>query len=407
MGGLPPLGYDAKDRQLIINEAEAATVQLLFETYLAVGSVRALKEEAERLGLRTKRRLLSDGREQGGIPFGRGHLTAILTNPIYCGMIRHRGQVHAGRHSRIIDAETWDAVQVQLKAHAPTRQLARNSRGQHLLTGFLFDETGDRLSPSHAVKQGRRYRYYISHRLMQARRKGGDGWRLPARDVERLILNQVHHILNSDAKLLDLTLLRQAPAHDQQLAVGRARHASEHLTSGSPKEIQKTLRAIIHRIVIHPGGVRFEIAPAKITAWLRDESLLDPLSAEQTELRSIEVPASLQRRGVEAKLVMTNGAVPCSVDQTLLVLIARAHLYLEHLTTGACESVESVAVRERTNASEVSRILPLAFLAPDIVRAVITGVQPVDLTAERLKRITPLPGAWSEQRQMLGFAPGD
>jgi len=217
----------------------------------------------------------------------------------------------------------------------------------------------------------------------------------------------VHHILNSDAKLLDLTLLRQAPAQDQQLAVGRARNASEHLTSGSPKEVQKTLRAIIHSIVIHPGGVRFEIAPAKITVWLRDESLPDPLSAEQTELRSIEVPASLQRRGVEAKLVMTNGAVSCSVDQTLLVLIARAHLYLEHLTTGACQSVESVAVRERTNASEVSRILPLAFRAPDIVRAGITGVQPMDLTAERLKRITPLPGAWSEQRQMLGFAPGD
>ncbi len=271
-------------------------------------------------------------------------------------MIRHRGLIHAGRHSRIIDAETWDAVQVQLKAHAPTRQLARNSRGLHLLTGLLFDETGDRLSPSHAVKQGRRYRYYISHRLMQVRRKGGDGWRLPARDVERVVLDRVSHILSSGSQLLDLTLLSQRPTHEQQRARDRARQASEHLAGGSPAEVQKTLRAIIHRIVIHPGGIRLEIAPARITAWLLDKTLPDPLSTARAELRSIEVPASLQRRGVEAKLVMTNGATPGPVDLNLLVLIARAHLYLEHLTTGACESVESVAARD------------LAGLEPETIR---------------------------------------
>ncbi len=405
MGGLSPLGYEARDRQLVVNEAEAEIVQLLFRSYLEFGSIRTLKEQADRIGLCTKRRLLTDGREQGGKPFSRGHLSALLTNPIYRGKIRHRGQLHNGRHPSIIDAETWDAVQARLKLQAPARQASTNHGGMHLLTGLLFDETGDRLSPSHASKRGRRYRYYISHRLMQARHSKGDGWRLPAGEVERLVMDWVGQILGREAQLLDLTLLRQASAHTLERAIERARLASERFGTGPAAAVRETLLAMLHRIVMHAGGMRIEIDPARLTAWLLDEPLPNQVSASASEMRSIEVPIRLRRRGVEARLVITNGAATGRVDQNLLVLIARAHAYLERLTANSCTSIEAVAHLERTCASEVSRILPLAFLAPDIIRAVITGTQPVELTAERLKRIGPLPHHWMGQRQLLGFAP--
>jgi site-specific DNA recombinase len=170
MGGLPPLGYDVRDKQLVVNTAEADAVRKVFRLYLEIGSVRRLKEELNRRGMVSKRRCQGEGREVGGKPLARGHLYALLSNPLYVGKVRHRGVHYAGRHEPIVDEATFAAVQAQLAAQAPSRHTPTNQRGPHLLTGLLFDESGDRLSPTHAVKEGRRYRYYVSHRLIAARR---------------------------------------------------------------------------------------------------------------------------------------------------------------------------------------------------------------------------------------------
>ena len=111
MGGNVPLGYDAGERTLVISSAEAETVRLLFALYQQLGSVRRVKEEADRLGLRTKRRTARNGIERGGRPISRGHLYRLLSNPIYAGQIAHKGQLHLGQHPALIDAETWAGVQ--------------------------------------------------------------------------------------------------------------------------------------------------------------------------------------------------------------------------------------------------------------------------------------------------------
>ena len=98
MGGNVPLGYDAKDRSLVINEVEAETVRTLFRLYLELGSVRALQAEAQRRGLRSKT----------GQPFSYGHLYFLLQNPIYIGLIRHKKATYPGLHPPIIDQATWD-----------------------------------------------------------------------------------------------------------------------------------------------------------------------------------------------------------------------------------------------------------------------------------------------------------
>src|SRR5262249_12123132 len=159
-GGNVPLGYDASERTLVINPVEAETVRQIFALYRALGCVRRVKQEADRLGLRTKRRTTAKGIARGGQPFTRGHLYRLLANPIYAGQIAHKGELYPGQHPALIDDETWNAVRDQLAANAGEHRRKARAAEPSLLAGLLFDAGGERLTPSHAVKKGRRYRYY-------------------------------------------------------------------------------------------------------------------------------------------------------------------------------------------------------------------------------------------------------
>ena len=117
MGGLVPLGYDVHERHLVVNPAEAATVREIFRCYLELGSVRLLKAELDRRGLRSKLRVASNGVRSGGHSFYRGALYTVLRNPIYVGQIRHKGVCHPGEHEAIVERDTWEQVQTLLSAH--------------------------------------------------------------------------------------------------------------------------------------------------------------------------------------------------------------------------------------------------------------------------------------------------
>src|SRR5436189_221582 len=159
MGGNVPLGYDADERALVINPAEAETVRRIFALYRELRCVRRVKEEADRLGLRTKSRTAANGTKRGGKPFSRGHLYTLLSNPIYIGEIAHKGQLYPGQHPALINADTWAAVRDQLAANARDHRRKAHATEPSLLAGLLTDAQGERLTPSHAVKKGRRYRY--------------------------------------------------------------------------------------------------------------------------------------------------------------------------------------------------------------------------------------------------------
>ncbi len=163
MGGNVPLGYVPDGRTLIINEAEAETVRTVFRLYLEHGNVRKVREEADRLRLTTKVRRCVNGNMRGGQPLSRGYIYKLLSNPLYVGRIAHKGKTYDGQHPAIIDAETWDAVQAKLATN--TRERRSRAREPSPLAGKLFDETSVALTPSHAVKSGRRYRYYVSRNL--------------------------------------------------------------------------------------------------------------------------------------------------------------------------------------------------------------------------------------------------
>ena len=149
MGGVVPIGYDVNDRRMVVNEVEAKIVRGIFRSYLQLGNVRLLQRDLVRRGIRTKRYKCATGKVMGGRPFARGHLYELLNNRLYRGEVVHKGQVYPGQHDEIIDAALWEKVQAQLARNAAERSAAVGVKHPSLLAGFIYDDRGNRLTPTH------------------------------------------------------------------------------------------------------------------------------------------------------------------------------------------------------------------------------------------------------------------
>ena len=170
MGGYPPLGYDVKERKLVVNEAEAETVRYIFRRYQELRSVRLLKEHLDAAGIVSKRRTAPDGRPYGGKPIARGALYLMLQNRIYRGEIVHKDQAYPGEHDPIVDDDLWQGVQTTLATNRVDRDTGKGTRQLSLFAGLIYDAQGEPMTPSHAAKKGVRYRYYVSKSLLTGRR---------------------------------------------------------------------------------------------------------------------------------------------------------------------------------------------------------------------------------------------
>src|ERR1039458_915433 len=169
MGGTIPLGYDLKERKLIVNPEEANLVVRLFNLYLELGCVSKLKTRLDQEGIKSKKRTSVAGNQSGGTSYSRGALYDILQNPIYLGEIHHRGMNHPGEHALIVPRELWDRAQAQLKSDNQGRRNGLKANSPSLLVGLMRDAEGNRFTPSHTLKNGRRYRYYVCQTTMDGR----------------------------------------------------------------------------------------------------------------------------------------------------------------------------------------------------------------------------------------------
>ncbi|UYV38326.1 recombinase family protein [Rhodobacteraceae bacterium D3-12] len=253
MGGQVPLGYDADGRTLSVNLKEAAVVEQLYALYEDLGTVRAVKAQADALDLRSRQRTLADGSTTGGTHMDRGHIHHLLTNPIYAGRIRHRDKVFEGQHPAIIAPERWDRVQRLLQDGAAKGRGRKAANQRSLLCGKLFDETGDRLTPSHTkTRKGARLRYYISHRLVAGSSEAHkDAWRLPAPELENKIADLVRKMISASG--FAPTLLPAATA-DQ---IDRA---ADTLISRAKRDKPSSLFDLIERVDIAPGELVVQLS---------------------------------------------------------------------------------------------------------------------------------------------------
>jgi len=397
MRGFVPLGYEVCDRRIVINEGEAETVRHIFRRYQELGCVRLLKEDLDRRGILSKRRTSKGGIESGGRSFSRGALYALLSNPIYVGEIRHKKLCHPGQHEAILDRAMWDRTQLRLGEHR-VRSKSRDARVEKSpLTGRLVDENGDGLTPSHARKGERKYRYYVSRNLQaQGSVPSRVGWRLPARELEERVAAAVREMLDDQAAVLEAAQKTDIDSSQIDRVLQAARTWSNRLQSEA--EQTGAIAALVDRVELKCDGMGVSIKlPIAGTETSRDQ-----LSGAVAITRSF--PMQLKRRGVELRLVVgDHNRSAATVDLPLLKAVARAHRWFDEISTEKASSLAEIAAREGLAVRYVGRVIRLAFLAPDIVESIMEGRQPASLTAEALTRHIEIPLEWCSQKTALNL----
>src|SRR5271166_3487386 len=344
VGGVVPLGYEVRDRKLIVVEEEAATVRLIFSRYLDLGSLSALQGDLRERGIITRMRTLSSGRIIGGRGLTNGPLAYMLRNRMYVGEINHRDKSYPGEHAPIIDPRLFEAVQTKLTENRQGRRLRRQSSNA-LLMGKLFDDRGNPMTPTYAIKKGVRYRYYVSSVLNQGRKdEAGSLPRVAAEAVERLILDAIG--AQPPMKQSDL---RQDPPSTELLRPERDADAPEAASR---------IAANVDRIALGSRSIEIRL-----------------LEDSDRPSKVISIPWSPQtfRRKREVILPSSesaSGARPIRAEarRKLLSAIAKGRRWLDEMISGKVEGIEAIAAREGVSERSARMGLSLAHLAPDISR---------------------------------------
>ena len=395
MGGVASLGYDVRERRLVVNPTEAATVRQIFERYLELGSVRLLKGDLDRRGIVSKIRVSKSGTRSGGRSFSRGALYKLLSNPIYIGEIRHRKERHPGQHEPIVDRELWEKTQQQLCDHA----VHRREKPVHILpsplAGKLFDEDGAPLYVCGATKGQRRYRYYVSRKLIRGSdTRAADGWRLAAPEIERSVVIAARQLLRDQAAIS--TVLQEGRISTAELSSALKAVEDRCTQLESHYEIATTMSEAIERVDLNKDGIQLTLNLAPLICHVV------PAVTRLTTTRL--VPLQIKRRGVELRLVLKGEATAVQrTDPALLKAISRGHRWFAELASGRAASTIELAKREGLNDSYVRRLVRLAFLSPTIIEAICAGWQPADLTAQELTRGADVPLGWSDQQRAIGI----
>jgi site-specific DNA recombinase len=337
-GGTVALGYEAKDKKLVINKAEAETVRTIFSLYLELKSFGKLVTELDRRKIVTKRRATKVAKYRGGIPFTYGPLAYFLKNRIYVGEIHHGEKWFNGEHAPIIDRQTFERVQDLLKSKEIKRRIRRSESGA-LLMGKLFDDKGNRMSPSFTTKNGVRYRFYVSTALNGRKHKAGSVTRVSAPEIESIIQGTL---------------------------------AARFKTPGQDLFDQ------VERVVVSANRLRLTF---------------NHLKGKQ---RSIDIPRAPKPKPV-AYIRGAGFETPTLIDQKFLKSLVRAHAWLDDLSQGRGDSIEALAAAAKLHPKVIRQGLRLAFLTPELTRNVIDGTTLVRLS--QIPKLLPL--SWNAQYRVF------
>jgi DNA invertase Pin-like site-specific DNA recombinase len=351
MGGTVPYGYDVRDRQLVVNEAETDTVRRMFNRYLDLGCVNLLTAELREAGVVSKLKVSRRGNQSGGQPFERGALYHLLQNQLYLGMVCHKGEAYPGQHPAIVPQELWDAVQKALASNRVTRRNVRLAERAHMLVGKLKDSRGASMVPVSTHKaNGQRYRYYVSSDLVRGGKSNeARATRMPANEIEQLVEREVRRRLpKGEFGQWDATTIEE-----------RWRRVNEAVNA-------VTLKATEVELALTGGEV-------------------------------FRVPVTLCLRASGTAIVRSDGKPGHpKIDRALVRSVVLANRWRELFESGKARTPHDIARREGCRVSYVQRHLPLAFLSPWLIEAVINGKQPSWLTLSGLIERPPVQ-SWAAQ----------
>jgi site-specific DNA recombinase len=404
MGGMIPLGYDLKDRHLIINEREAEHVREIFRLYLEFGCVKKLKVHLDKRGVKSKIRVSQSGNNSGGTAYSRGALYKILQNRIYLGEIPHKGLSYPGEHAPIVDRELWERVRILMAENVRTRRHGANASAPSLLRGLLYDEDGTRFTPTHACKRGRRYRYYVSQKVIQnAASASGQLGRIPARDLERLVVDKVKSFFSSADKVVSALALPDDDLEITQKLIETATWYAKRLDEQANSSLSETLEMIVARILVHKESLEIQLDRVKLRSQLLGHICTDSQAQIATndldhESISLTIKTNLKRCGGEMRLIIPSQSADPALGSTvpaLIKAISRAHEWVRQIVAGEYKDQRAIAKATGFNERYISRIIQSAFLAPRIIEDIVKGRQAPEVTLAALLEDVPL--SWAEQ----------
>lgn len=395
MGGNPALGYDAVAKKLVVNPDEAKVVQYIFQRFLSLKSMGELRRDLERNGIVSKKKITKNGEEYGGKHFTWHPLHKILTNPLYRGLIRNNSSTYTGRHEAIVDVAVFDDVQKLVEQVAAREKRRRETAYPALLRSIIFDSAGERLYPKHSLRGTKRHNYYVTRSLMARRhlRDANCRMRVSAPKLERCVLDLLSaRLRNKNWLLCHLPTMRQFSASAARAQI-LANELEGQLTCNTgiiPKLVTRIdLDRIRLRILLNRSWLLERLAPAppKGKAPYGGDPIV--ISMEGHGIRC----------GVEMRAVLDVTGAPPEPDHRLVRGVLRATRWFNALVSGEFATVNDLAEAEGCCPTLISDRIRLAFLAPDIVEAILAGRQPKSLTLAKLERARPFPSSWAEQRE--------
>lgn len=402
MGGNVPLGYDIRDRKLIINRSEADTVRLIFQRYAELGSVTLLRKELAAQGIVSKKREGAGGRLSGGQKLSRGALYLMLQNRIYSGEIKHKGNAYPGQHEAIIEPDLWRVVQDKLATNRRERAFGVGAESPSLLAGLIVDAEGQRLTPTHANKNGKRYRYYISTSLLDGKKRAGQStFRLPAGEIEGLVQDRLRAFLASSFDLAEVMAPIDLSADALEAVLHHASQLAARWQTLPSAEVMEFVRSSVERVSVAVDRIEVSVDCSKLLNVLGGGG---PVSIDDNFAPVVlSIAANLRRAGKGKRLVIAGNAHR-EIDTNLIALLKQAFATRAAFLSGTDDSLSAMTERLGMGHGQLVALVRLSYLAPDLIRDCIEGRQPVELTPTRLLKLgKDLPHDWSAQRAHLGF----
>lgn len=272
MGGYPPLGYDIKNRKLVINQEEAALIREIFDRFLAVKSATKLADILRRRGIRTKAIITQDRKVRLGVPISKGYLYRILTNPVYIGQVRHKEVLYTGEHERILDQTVWEQVQATFGVSPRTRGNIARCQTPALLRGLsCCGGCSSAMTPTSTRKKGKLYSYYAGSKFLKRECDHCPIARIPTSELEQVVLSQITPALCAPELIAQTT--QESQKYDPTITDDMVRQELTNLERLWPElfpaEQRRILELLIDNITVHADRIDIAFKPNTLTQLLQ------------------------------------------------------------------------------------------------------------------------------------------
>lgn len=369
MGGRPPIGYKKEDKKLVIHKEEAQKVRMIFDKYLDLKSVPKLMHYLKENEIKTR----TDKN------FSKGQLYHLLANKVYIGKIIHKDKVYDGEHEAIISEEIFEEVQKLLYENKVDKTCGVKSSSNSLLAGLIYDDLGNKMTPSHSNSHGRRYRYYIS-RALKNNEETGSVSKIPAGEVEKFVIETTKEFLQDKKQIQKIVSEYKISKQNKLIYI-----AQDIQDYSEPKLI----RAIIHKIMVSKNLIEITYNETSIkkvlNALANNQEIVVPDKNEELTPIVISKNIKITQLSRNDNILILNAKEYDTPEPNpyLVNAIVKSFYYHKQIQSG--KTIEDLQTEEGLKDSKYIRnIMNLKYISPELTEQILNGTQPEELSLQRL-----------------------